>query len=325
VAPRQFSPLIPYLSFGWLPAGESLNQGGIRPTESYMAAGHLGPDWTLDVYARGQCHLTGSASGLNCPGSSTLPIRQRAPDVAGHRAFWYSPGLVWQYARGGWAVLGIPAPNLSAVLHSKELAGQALKIARNVRYGMPTRLVFPARVSGLPSQWQVHNISYYVPDGGLLRADEYMLTTGSSRFHPRVGDTGVWTDAPYIMVHPSPRKGTCTPHDPASQNTSEIINGYRVVLKRMRIGGFPCRNCVALTPPVSGSTSKCSVPTPPSTWPPCSGTTCGCSAPTRRTGPETPSGEQAGDPVPGPGPPPALPARPACGEALARRMPQTPG
>jgi hypothetical protein len=47
-----------------------------------------------------------------------------------------------------------------------------------------------------------------------------MLTTGSSRFHPRVGDVGVWTDAAY-------------------KNTSEIINGYRVVLKRLRIGGLP--------------------------------------------------------------------------------------
>ncbi len=66
-----------------------------------------------------------------------------------------------------------------------------------------------------------------------------MLTTGSSRFHPHVGDLGVWTDAPYIQVHPAPRDGTCTPHDPASENTSEIINGYRVVLKRMPIGGLP--------------------------------------------------------------------------------------
>jgi hypothetical protein len=134
-------------------------------------------------------------------------------------------------------VLGIPAPNLSAVLHSKELAGQALKIARNVRYGVPTRLVFLAQFSGLPSQWQVHNISYYVPDGGLLRADQYMLTTGSSRFHPRVGDTGVWTNAPYVMVHPAPRKGTCSPQDRGSQRT--IIDGYRVVLKRYQIGGLP--------------------------------------------------------------------------------------
>jgi hypothetical protein len=238
-APRQFSPLVPYLSFGWLPAGESLDQGGISPTASYAVAGPQDdPEWTVAVYARGQCHRT--ASGLTCPGSSTLTISQRAPDVAGHRAFWGSPLLVWQYARGGWARMSIPAPNLSAVLHSKHgLAGQALKIARNIRYGVPTRLVFPARFSGLPGQWQVHNISYYVPDGGLLRADQYMLTTGNSRFDPRVGDQGVWTDAPYIIVHPAPRKGTCSPHDPSSQNTSEIINGYRVVVKRFHLGGLP--------------------------------------------------------------------------------------
>ena len=236
-APRQFNPLVPYVSFGWLPAGESLYAGGITPTQSYMDAGHIGPEWALGVYARGQCHLTGSGSVLNCPGSK-LPLRRRAPDVAGHRAFWYSPGLVWQYARGGWARLSIPAPNLSAVLHSKHgLAGTALKIARNIRYGVPTRLEFLAQFSGLPSQWQVHNISFYVPDGGLLRADEYMLTTGRSRFHPRVGDTGVWTDAPYIIVHPAPRKGTCSPQDRGS--TREIIDGYRVVLKRYHLGGLP--------------------------------------------------------------------------------------
>jgi len=240
-APRQFNPLVPYVSFGWLPVGESLVAGGLTPAESYMDAGHIGPEWSLNVYARGQCHLTGSARGLNCPGSK-LQISQRAPDVAGHRAFWTGPGpgIAWQYARGGWARLSIPGPNLSAVLHSKEdLAGKALKIARHVRYHVTTRLVFPAQFSGLPSQWQVHNISYYVPDGGLLRADEYMLTTANSRFHPHVGDLGVWTDAPYVMVHPAPRGGTCTPHDPSSQNVPLTINGYRVVLKRFHIGGLP--------------------------------------------------------------------------------------
>jgi hypothetical protein len=66
------------------------------------------------------------------PGSK-LRISQHAPDVAGHRAFWTGPGpgVAWQYARGGWALMTIPAANLSAVLHSKEdLAGKALKIAR---------------------------------------------------------------------------------------------------------------------------------------------------------------------------------------------------
>src|SRR5262249_34904397 len=68
VAPRQFSPVNPYVSFGWLPAGESFGQGGITPTQSYLDAGPGGaPDWGLGVYARGQCRLTGPAGGLQCP------------------------------------------------------------------------------------------------------------------------------------------------------------------------------------------------------------------------------------------------------------------
>ena len=249
-APRQFNPLVPSVSFGWLPTGESFISGGVTPAESYMVAGRTSPEWSLGVYARGQCHLTGSASGLNCRGLK-LRITRHAPDVAGHRAFWtafwiggapslaWVPSIAWQYARGGWAQLIIPAPNLRAVLHNKDLAGEALKIAAHVRYDVPARLVFPARFSGVPSQWRVHNISYYVPDAGLLRADQYMLTTGSSRFHPHVGYPGIWTDAPYIMVHPAPRKGTCTPHDPSVQNTPLTINSYRVVLKRYHLDGFP--------------------------------------------------------------------------------------
>src|SRR5436309_474169 len=31
-APRHFNPLVPYLSFGWLPAGQSLVMGGVRRT-----------------------------------------------------------------------------------------------------------------------------------------------------------------------------------------------------------------------------------------------------------------------------------------------------
>src|SRR5207247_54935 len=67
-APRQFNPLIPNVSFGWLPAGESLGQGGVRRTDVYLAAGRppglLG--WGLSVYARGRCHLTGSPRGVKC-------------------------------------------------------------------------------------------------------------------------------------------------------------------------------------------------------------------------------------------------------------------
>jgi hypothetical protein len=240
-APRQFNPLIPGVMFGWLPAGESFSQGNVAATYSLVAAGPQGlPDWTLQAYARGQCHLTGSASGLNCPGSA-VHFSQRAPRIAGHHAFWTgpAPGIVWEYARGGWARMTIPAANLSEVLHNKRLEHMTLKMARNVRFDATTRLVFTAQFSGLPSRWKVHNISYYVPDSGLLRADEYMLTTGSSHFHPHVGDLGVWTNALYVIAHPAPRNGTCSPHDPSSQNTPLTINGYHVVLKRMHIGGLP--------------------------------------------------------------------------------------
>jgi hypothetical protein len=239
-APRQFNPLVPGVAYGWLPAGQSFVEGNVATAWSLIDAGPGGaPDWSLSLYARGQCRLTGSASRLSCPGSK-LHISQRAPEVAGHRAFWTgpAPGLAWQYARDGWARMTIPTDSLGDALHGKEhLAAKALKIARHARADVTTRLVFPARFSGLPSQWRVHNVTYYVPDHGLLRGDEYMLTTGSSHFHPRVGDLGVWTNAPYVMVHPAPRDGTCSPQDPGS--TRETINGYRVVLKRTHIGGLP--------------------------------------------------------------------------------------
>jgi hypothetical protein len=98
--------------------------------------------------------------------------------------------------------------------------------------------VFPARFTGLPSQWHISDVHYWA-DSGVLSADTYVLTTRASRFLPQVGDLGVWANAPYIDIHPAPRKATCTPHDPATQNTSKVINGYRVVLKQMHIGGLP--------------------------------------------------------------------------------------
>ena len=38
-APREFNPFIPNASFGWLPAGQSLQQGGVWPTECTWAPG----------------------------------------------------------------------------------------------------------------------------------------------------------------------------------------------------------------------------------------------------------------------------------------------
>jgi hypothetical protein len=250
-APRQFNPVTPYVSFGWLPAGESLYSGENRPAQVFLAAGARGglAQWGLSVYARAQCHLTPPPAVLQCPyqgsyaTSARLKITGRAPAVDGHRAFWASSGLVWQYARDGWAALTWPgdAPGAHtprpAMIRTQH---EASKIAGRVRFGAATTpLLFPTRLTGLAAQWQISDV-YYVPYAGVLRADSYMLTTRTSRYLRHVGDLGVWTNAPYIELHPvAHHYGTCTPHDPASQNTSGIINGYRVVVKRMPIGGVP--------------------------------------------------------------------------------------
>ena len=249
-APRQFNPVIPYVSFGWLPAGESLYSGETRPTQAFLAAGSRGtlPEWDLSVYARAQCHLTPPPGGLQCPHqgldgtTARFKTTARAPAVDAHRAFWSATGLVWQYARAGWAALtwpesvpGVRTPPQVTATRQHE----AIKIAEHVRFGAATTpLLFPARLTGLAPQWRISDV-YYVPGAKILRAESYMLTTRTSRYLPHVGDLGVWTNAPYIEIHPSPRSGTCTPHDPASKNTSETINGYRVVVKRMPIGGVP--------------------------------------------------------------------------------------
>jgi hypothetical protein len=242
-APREFNPLVPYVSFGWLPAGVSPMEGHTWRTNMFLDAGSPAslPGWQISAYARGQCRLTESARVLKCPSEvpdgMTLRFSGRAPAVGGHRAFWAGASLVWQYARGGWAALSIPVLNLST-RPDKAKQREAIKIAEHVRFGAVTPLVFPAQLTGLPSQWRINDV-YFESDAGVLLADSYMLTTGTSRFFPHVGDLGVWANAPYFDIHPSPSGSTCTPHDPASKNTSKIINGYRMVVKRMTIGGLP--------------------------------------------------------------------------------------
>ncbi|MBO0770700.1 MAG: hypothetical protein J2P35_04505, partial [Actinobacteria bacterium] len=242
-APREFSMLIPNVSFGWLPAGNSVGQGGGRRTDVFMDGGrppaYLG--WGVHAYARGRCRLTGSVLTCTTNGirgvAAAWRISGRAPAVDGHRAFWAGRALVWQYARSGWAALMTPAAKPSDLRQHPARQHTALKVARHIRFGAATPpLVFPATFTGLPGQWQVSDVHYW-GGSGVLQADEYVLTTGASRLHPRVGDVGIWTGAAYVDIHPTPKGATCTPHDPSSRNTSEVINGHRVVVKRMTIGG----------------------------------------------------------------------------------------
>jgi hypothetical protein len=254
-APRQFNPLVPYLSFGWLPAGNRLLAGDARPQVAALIAGRKQDtpnNWNLIAYSAGQCHLT--RPELTCSTAAlegfTAQISGRAPAVRGHRAFWAGPAvsglppagtsgadsyLVWQYARGGWAGLVLPTANATKLTAAQREAYKqdAVKIANHVRYGAATPpLVFPAQLTGLPSRWRVGSV-YYQPDGRLLRASRFALTTGT----PDLGADGgleFQSNLPNFGIDPATfYKNFC----PTSG--SEIINGYRVVVTNPVSGTLP--------------------------------------------------------------------------------------
>jgi hypothetical protein len=243
-APRQFSPLVTNMSFGWLPPGVSIQQGGYVTGEVFAQAGTASEPiggWSIYVYARGRCHLTGSAQALTCsvpgtPDSDTEQISAPAPPVAGHRAFWAGRILIWSYARGGWALLGTPAADYAALQHDPALQREAIRIAANLHVGADTpHLIFAERFTNLTGRWRITDLHYFA-DKGTLQAWEFTLLSETSRFLPHVGDLGIWTNAAYVMGHPAPSKGTCSPDDPSTQNTRKIINGYHMVLKLGRAG-----------------------------------------------------------------------------------------
>lgn len=252
-APRQFNPLIPNVAFGWLPAGQSLGQGALSRKEVSMVSGSASRflGWGVSVYARGQCHLTSSGNSLKCAGQTPLEgvtarFNEPAPAIHGHSAFWAGTNLVWQYARGGWAWVGAPVSDFSALRRNRVMQGETIKIARHLRFGAATPpLVFPAQLTGLTGQWRISDLHYWAA-AGVLQADSYTLTTGTSRFFPHVGDQGIWTNAPYVNIAPSPRRATCSPHDPSTTNTSEIINGYRVDVKHSSTSGHPRQEVCAV-------------------------------------------------------------------------------
>jgi hypothetical protein len=257
-APRQFSPLTPYLSFGWLPAGTSLVEGGASKQLVWLTAGRTldSPvNWSVGVYAARQCHLAsraavsrqapaptapagpaGTGPELQCraPQGITANITGSAPAVRGHRAYWAGDYLVWQYARDGWAELNLPfilrgSPR-RPVYQQPAYRRDAIKIANHLRYGAPTPpLLFPVQLTNLPSGWRVSSVDYY-PDGKVLRARSYALGAGQ----PNLGADGglvYQTGLPFFTIDPfGPRSNQC------GRGPAETINGYRVVLHNMSIG-----------------------------------------------------------------------------------------
>ena len=230
-APRQFNPLITNASFGWLPSGVAVTQGYVNPSTAFLAASgeRAGPRVELAVFAQGQCQFTDHASSLKCSDMNldiTARLSGPAPAVNGRTAYWTRSGLVWSYARGGWASLILGVVGGGALRQDQQ--AKALKIARNVRLGAATtHLAFPAQFTGLTSDWRVAD-AFFLADSGKLRVELFSLRTASSRvLWPSPGPYTIWSNAVFFAVQPS---GTCVRNDPGTRSRFETINGVRVLL-----------------------------------------------------------------------------------------------
>jgi hypothetical protein len=227
-APRRFNPLIPYASFGWLPAGLSLLSGGTGRAQMYLTAGpqpgHTA--LTLTVYSADRCKLTHArlSCAASASGGQTAQITGSAPAVHGHRAYWAHGYLVWQYARHGWAWLSLPARAGSQQRHF------AVEVADHVRYGLATvpLLTFPAQLTGVPPSWQVSSV-LFVQHAGVLRASQYALTAGPAVLSAGSGEFR--PGLPFLTTDPATAHSSCHFY-PHGQSTREVINGFRVTVNR---------------------------------------------------------------------------------------------
>jgi hypothetical protein len=192
IAPTQFNPLVPYASFGWLPAGYSVqglaNQTNQMSSQLGLTASSRSSQLSLSVFPAGQCRVGGPVTiraargkakmkgmhvrthypaALNCrPLGGGLPLTGRAPDVNGQRAYWAAAGftaLAWEYGRHAWALLGYQ-PGICASCQNAPIkyvtrapAGAPAmlrEVASRVRYGVSSTVVYGFAIRGLPRSWR---------------------------------------------------------------------------------------------------------------------------------------------------------------------------
>jgi hypothetical protein len=211
----QFSPFIAYAAFGWLPAGYKLLEGGTTRGSTYQVAWRPSSStaWYLVAYPAGGCQLT-KARGLLCPAYypfGPLALTSRAPDINGHRAYWATayaaypaaPRMVlaWQYAPGSWAVLEL-GNTKPLDTHGRH---DAWKAASHARFGVHAEppVAFPVRLTGVPASWHLisgvrawmpyWNGVTYQPDGPVLSASEWSVSTTAASTGPRAGPRFLFT------------------------------------------------------------------------------------------------------------------------------------
>jgi hypothetical protein len=113
--PEQFSALVPYAAFGWLPKGYSpdglASQTLLSTSQLQLTAAAAGGRlYTISFNAARVCRLTGPyvlklrttvtfPHGLECSGGLRFPLIGKAFDVKGAPAYWVNEhsSLVWEY------------------------------------------------------------------------------------------------------------------------------------------------------------------------------------------------------------------------------------
>jgi hypothetical protein len=254
VVPHQFSPLIAYAAFGWLPAGSKVLEGGTTRGSTYQLAGWgtlWRRPWYLLAYPAGGCQLT-KARGLMCKAYypfGPLALTSRAPDINGHHAYWATAyasqrpyrALAWQYAPGSWAVLELGKWKPLDTPWRQE----AVMAASHVRFGVHAEppVAFPVRLTGVPASWHLisgvrawmpyWNGVTYQPHGQVLRASEWSVSTTAASTGPRAGPRFSFTIG--LAAQHSPCR---VPSQPSPVH--KVVNGYPVIVARGPYGQTLC-------------------------------------------------------------------------------------
>jgi hypothetical protein len=253
-APRTFDPLVPYAAVTWYPYRPSVVSSLGWHTGLLLRASSRSPAKSTAVvlYAAGWCTLKSASLSCGSTPSGTsveLTVSGQAPDVQGRPAYWtrYAGGalapmrplsgtqmLAFQYARGGWAVVG-----------SDGTPADVLRVAASLRYGQTSPLRFPFRLTGLPRAWSEVLAAGFTHAGpGAQVPTENVLLLGSPA--TRLGTaphntltilTGSQTiRLPQCQTRTVPGGQPSQVSKPASC-PSKVINGYRVYLNSPPVAG----------------------------------------------------------------------------------------
>lgn len=232
IPPVPLTPLAPCVSFGWLPPGYTADtraNGDYSQAEpqtlSLDAENAANRDHPVQLYVNAAGACTESSQVVNCGWLGMIgdiTLTHPAPPVGGQPAYWTpNCGLLWRYAPGSWAIVrnvclpqsSPPPPSVRSLL---------LREAAGVRFADSAPLVFPFRLDGVPSDWQVSltrfaqaagkRYGYALWFGPASASRRFLLTiipasdtaSVSGNIDQACGGGGLWSPGRAVRVHGAP-------------------------------------------------------------------------------------------------------------------------